>query len=106
MRKIFTLVSAVALALTMQATPIDTIQVDGLYYQLDDAQTATLIRLNASSKYEIDNIVIPVSVTKEDVNYPVVALGQGALRNTTASSITFAAGSQVTTLGMQLFKVL
>ena len=104
MRKIFTLVSAVALALTMQATPIDTIQVDGLYYQLDDAQTATLIRLNASSKYEIDNIVIPVSVTKEDVNYPVVALGQGALRNTTASSITFAAGSQVTTLGMQAFQ--
>ena len=104
MRKIFTLVSAVALALTMQATPIDTIQVDGLYYQLDDAQTATLIRLNANSKYEIDTIVIPVSVTKEDVTYPVVALGQGALRNTTASTITFAAGSQVATLGMQAFQ--
>ena len=104
MRKIFTLVSAVALALTMQATPIDTIQVDGLYYQLDDAQTATLIRLNANSKYEIDNIVIPVSVTKDDVTYPVVALGQGALRNTTASTITFAEGSQVTSLGTQAFQ--
>lgn len=104
MRKFFTLVSAVALALTMQATPIDTIQVDGLYYQLDDAQTATLIRLNANFKYEIDNIVIPVSVTKEDVNYPVVALGQGALRNTTATSITFAEGSQVTSIGMQAFQ--
>lgn len=104
MREIFTLVSAVALALTMQATPIDTIQVDGLYYQLDDAQTATLIRYSASSKYEIDNIVIPVSVTKDDVTYPVVELGQGALRNTTATSITFAAGSQVTALGMQAFQ--
>ena len=104
MRKFFTLVSAVALALTMQATPIDTIQVDGLYYQLDDAQTATLIRLNANFKYEIDNIVIPVSVTKDDVTYPVVALGQGALRNTTASSITFAEGSQVTSIGMQAFQ--
>lgn len=104
MRKIFTLVSAVALALTMQATPIDTIQVDGLYYQLDDAQTATLIRLNTNSKYEIDTIVIPVSVTKDDVTYPVVALGQGALRNTTASTITFAEGSQVTSIGMQAFQ--
>lgn len=104
MRKIFTLVSAVALALTMHATAIDTIQVDGIYYQLNDDQTATLIRLNASSKYEIDNIVIPVSVTKEGREYPVVALGQGALRNTTASTITFAAGSQITTLGMQAFQ--
>lgn len=104
MRKIFTLVSAVALALTMQATVLDTIQVDGIYYQLNDDQTATLIRLNASSKYEIDNIVIPVSVTKEDVTYPVVALGQGALRNTTATSITFAEGSQVKELGTQCFQ--
>ena len=104
MRKIFTLVSAVVLSLTMQATPIDTIQVDGLYYQLDDAQTATLIRLNTNAKYEIDNIVIPVSVSKDDVIYPVVALGQGALRNTTASSISFAEGSQVTSIGMQAFQ--
>ncbi len=104
MRKIFTFVSAVVLALSMQATVLDTIQVDGLYYQLDDTQTATLIRLNTNSKYEIDNIVIPVSVTKDDVTYPVVALGQGALRNTTASTIVFAEGSQVKELGMQAFQ--
>ena len=96
MRKIFTLVSAVALALTMQATPIDTIQVDGLYYQINaEDSIATLIRYNVSSKYEIDNIVIPVDVVKDEISYPVVALGQGALRNTTASTITFAEGSKV-----------
>lgn len=105
MRKIFTLVSAVALALTMQATPIDTIQVDGLYYQINaEDSIATLIRYNASSKYEIDNIVIPVDVVKDEISYPVVALGQGALRNTTASTITFAEGSKVTELGMQCFQ--
>ena len=104
MRKIFTFVSAVVLALSMQAAIIDTIQVDGLYYQLSDDQTATLIRYSTSSKYEIDNIVIPVSVSKDEVSYPVVALGQGALRNTTASTIVFAEGSQVKELGMQAFQ--
>ncbi|MBO6306168.1 MAG: leucine-rich repeat protein [Paludibacteraceae bacterium] len=105
MRKIFTLVSAVVLALGVQAAAIDTIQVDGLYYQINaEDSIATLIRYNASSKYEIDNIVIPVDVVKDEVSYPVVALGQGALRNTTASTITFAEGSKVTTLGMQAFQ--
>lgn len=104
MKKFFTLVSAAALALSMQAAVIDTIQVDGLYYQLSDDQTATLIRWNTSSMYEMDTIVIPVSVVKEEVTYPVVALGQGALRNTTARSITFAEGSQVASLGTQAFQ--
>ena len=104
MRKIFTLVSAVALALTMQATVLDTIQVDGIYYQLNDDQTATLIRYSTSSKYEIDTIVVPVTVEKEEVSYPVVALGQGAFRNATSNSITFAEGSQVTELGRQCFQ--
>ena len=104
MRKIFTLVSAVVLALGVQAAAIDTIQVDGLYYQLNDDQTATLIRLSTSSKYEMDDIVIPVSVVKDEVTYPVVALGQGALRNTTAKTITFAEGSQVKELGQQAFQ--
>lgn len=105
MRKIFTLVSAVALALGMHAATLDTIQVDGLYYQINaEDSIATLIRYSASSKYEIDNIVIPVDVVKDEISYPVVALGQGALRNTTASTITFAEGSQVKELGTQCFQ--
>ena len=105
MKKIFSFVCAVVLALSLQAATLDTIQVDGIYYQLNlDNQTATLIRLNASSKYEIDTIVIPVNVTKGESEFPVVALGQGALRNTTAKSITFAEGSQVKELGMQAFQ--
>lgn len=105
MRKIFTFVSAVALALSMQASVLDTIQVDGLYYQINaEDSAATLIRYSTSSKYEIDHIVIPVDVVKDEVSYPVVALGQGALRNTTASTIVFAEGSQVTELGMQAFQ--
>lgn len=104
MKKIFTFVSAVVMALGMQAAAIDTIQVDGIYYQLNDDQTATLIRYSTSSKYEIDTIVVPVTVEKEEVSYPVVALGQGAFRNATSRSITFAEGSQVTTLGMQCFQ--
>lgn len=83
----------------------DTIQVDGLYYELNNVtRTATLIRLNTSFKYEIEDIFIPVSVRQENREYPVVALGQGALRNTTAKTITFAEGSQVKELGMQAFQ--
>ena len=105
MKKLFTFVSATVLALSMQAAVLDTVQVDGIYYQInEDDSIATLIRLNASSKYEIENIVIPVDVEKDDVPYPVVALGQGALRNTTASTIVFAKGSKVTELGMQAFQ--
>ena len=105
MKKLFTLVSAALMTFSIQAADLDTIQVDGIYYQLNlEKQTATLIRYNASSKYEIDDIVIPVSVSKDETDFPVVALGQGALRNTTAKTITFAAGSQVTELGMQAFQ--
>jgi hypothetical protein len=83
----------------------DTIQVDGLYYELNNiARTATLIRLNASFKYEIEDIIIPVYVSKEGRSYPVVALGQAAFAKATSSSITFAEGSQVKTLGMQAFQ--
>ncbi len=83
----------------------DTIQVDGLYYELNNVtRTATLIRLKTSFKYEIEDIFIPVSVRQENREYPVVALGQGALRNTTAKTITFAEGSQVKELGMQAFQ--
>jgi len=105
MKKFFTFVSAALLAFSLQAAQFDTIQVDGIYYQLNpEKQTATLIRYNTSSKYEIDDIVIPVSVSKDETDFPVVALGQGALRNTTAKTITFAAGSQVSELGMQVFQ--
>lgn len=105
MKKIFTFVSAVVLALGLQAATLDTIQVDGLYYQINaEDSIATLIRYNTSSKYEIEDIVIPVNVVKDEVSYPVVALGQGALRNATAKTITFAAGSKVKELGMQAFQ--
>lgn len=83
----------------------DTVQVDGIYYEMNnETQTATLIRYNANSKYEMDTIVIPVSVSNEGREYPVVALGQGALRNTTAKAVIFAEGSQVKELGMQVFQ--
>ncbi len=105
MKKLFTLVSVAVMAMSLQAATLDTIQVEGLYYQLNlDEQTATLIRLNTSSKYEIEDILIPVSVSHDEVEYPVVALGQGALRNATAKTITFAEGSQVKELGMQFIQ--
>lgn len=105
MKQIFTFVSAVVLALGLQAATLDTVQVDGIYYQINATDSiATLIRYNTSSKYEIEDIVIPVNVVKDEVSYPVVALGQGALRNTTAKTITFAAGSKVKELGMQAFQ--
>lgn len=105
MKKLFTFVSALVLTIGLQAAKLDTIQVDGIYYQINaEDSIATLIRYNTNSKYEIEDIVIPVNVVKDEVSYPVVALGQGALRNTTAKTITFAKGSKVKTLGMQAFQ--
>lgn len=105
MKKIFTFVSAAVLALSLQAAELDTIQVDGIYYQINKEDSiATLIRLNNKFVYEIDEVEIPVDVEKDDVKYPVVALGQGAFCKTTASKITFAEGSKVTELGMQTFQ--
>lgn len=105
MKKLFTFVSALVLTIGLQAAKLDTIQVDGIYYQINaEDSIATLIRYNTNSKYEIEDIVIPVNVVKDEVSYPVVALGQGALRNTTAKTITFAKGSKVKNLGMQAFQ--
>lgn len=105
MKKIITFVFAVVMALSMQAAAIDTIQVDGINYQLNDNNTATVIPAQSpATKYEIDTIVIPVNVAKDETNYPVVELAKQAFRNCTATSITFAKGSKVTELGMQAFQ--
>lgn len=94
MKKIITFVCAVVMALSMQAAAIDTIQVDGINYQLNDNNTATVIPAQSpATKYEIDTIVIPVNVAKDETNYPVVELAKQAFRNCTATSITFAKGS-------------
>ena len=105
MKKIFTFVSAAMLALGLQAAPFDTIQVDGINYQLHDNQTAVIIPAQApATKYEQESIVIPVSVQKDAVDYNVVELAKAAFRNATSKSISFAAGSKVTTLGLQAFQ--
>lgn len=108
MKKIFTCISAALLAISMQAAapkPVDTLQVDGLYFQLRDNQTAVVIPdTSATTHYDIENIVIPVAVQKNEVSYPVVALARAAFRWCPAKSITFAEGSQVTELGMQCFQ--
>ena len=106
MKKIFTLVSAALMAFSLQAAELDTIQVDGIYYQLNlETQTATLIQAQNDAKtYTNESYVIPVSVSKEDANFPVVALGRMAFRTSPAKSITFAEGSNVTEIGMQAFQ--
>ena len=106
MKKLFTLVSAAVMAMSLQAQDPVKIEVDGLWYQLNTkAQTATLIPAeNEAKKYEQESIVIPVSVVNDEVEYPVVELAKGAFKLSTASSIKFAAGSKVTTIGMQVFQ--
>lgn len=103
MKKFFTFVSAALLTFSMQAA--ETIEVDGIYYQLNDDQTATLLPAQAPATiYDQESIVVPVSVSKDEVEYPVVALAKAAFKQSTASSITFAEGSNVTAIGMQAFQ--
>ena len=105
MKKIFTLVSAAVLALGLQAAELDTIKVDGIYYQINATDsTAAVIRYDKNFIYDTASLVIPVNVVKDEVSYPVEAIAQAAFAKSTASSITFAKGSKVKTLGMQAFQ--
>lgn len=105
MKKIYLLFGAAALSMSMMAATLDTIQVNGVYYQLnEETQTAAVIRKDNKFVYEQDTVVIPVSVSKDGKAYDVTALLQGAFAKATCKSIVFAEGSKVTTLGMQAFQ--
>lgn len=106
MKKIFTFVSAAMLALGMQATAGETIQIDGINYQLNDENhTAIVLPAQApETRYDIENIVIPASVSKDEVEYKVVELAKAAFKQTTAKSITFAEGCEISAIGMQCFQ--
>lgn len=105
MKKFYLFLGATLLSGSMLAATLDTIQVDGVYYQLnEEAQTAAVIRQSASFVYEQDMVVIPVSVSKNEKSYDVTSVAQAAFRNAKCKSITFAEGSKVTTFAMQAFQ--
>lgn len=105
MKKLFTLVSAAVMALSLQAQDPVIIEDNGLWFQLNDNQTATVLPAQNEAKvYDQESVVIPVSVSKDEVEYPVVELARAAFAKSTAKSIIFANGSKVTTLGTQVFQ--
>ncbi len=105
MKKVFLLMSAVVMAMCLNAAD-EIIQVDGIYYQVNvENQTAILLQDQSDAKvYDLEEIVVPVSVEKDGIKCDVVALGKAAFRFCTAKSITFEAGSKVAEIGMQAFQ--
>ena len=105
MKKFYLLLGAAMLSAGITAAVLDTIQVDGVYYQLnEDTQTAAVIRKDAKFVYEQESVVIPVSVSKDGKTYDVTAVEKGAFAKANCQSITFAEGSKVTMLGMMAFQ--
>lgn len=105
MKKMYLLLGAAMLSAGMSAANLDTIRVDGVYYQLNaDAQTAAVIRQDTKFVYEQDSVVIPVSVTKDEKAYDVIAIEKAAFAKAKCRAITFAEGSKVTAIGQQAFQ--
>lgn len=105
MKKIYLLLGAAMLSASMMAADFDTIQVNGIYYQLNtEAQTAAVIRHNAKFVYEQDSVIIPVSVNKDEKAYDVIAIEKAAFCKATCKHIAFAEGSKVAAIGQQAFQ--
>ena len=105
MKKIYLLFGAALLTGSMTAAVLDTLQVDGVYYQLnEETQTAAVIRKDSKFIYEQESVVIPVSVSKDNKAYDVTAVEKAAFAKATCKSITFAVGSKVTEIGQQAFQ--
>lgn len=105
MKKITLLSGAILLTGSMLAAALDTVQVNGVYYQLDNGtQTASVIRKDAKSVYTQEHILIPVTVSKDGKTYDVTAVGRAAFSKSTCLTIEFAEGSKVTEIGMQAFQ--
>ncbi|HCS87526.1 MAG TPA: hypothetical protein DIW30_03675 [Bacteroidales bacterium] len=105
MRKFYLLLSAVLLTGYAWAAVTDTIQADGVYYQLDrDARTAAVIRPNTDFVYNQDTIIIPVSVVNDGSTFDVTSIARAAFSKATCQAIVFAEGSKVTEIGQQAFQ--
>ncbi len=105
MNKITLLSGAVLLTGSMLAASLDTIQVNDVYYELNnDTQTASVIRKDNKFVYTQEQILIPVTVTNKGNTYDVTAVGKGAFSKSTCLTIEFAEGSKVVEIGMQAFQ--
>lgn len=105
MKNFYLFLGAILFSSSVMAVTLDTIQVNGVYYQLnEDAQTAAVIRKDAKFVYEQESVVIPVSINKNEKVYDVVAVEKGAFAKATCKSISFAEGSKVTMLGTMAFQ--
>lgn len=105
MSKFYFLLGTIMLSAGISAASLDTVQVNNVYYQLDNAtQTAAVIRLNNTFVYEQDSVLIPVAVDKEGQSFNVTAVGKAAFCKATCKYIAFAEGSKVATIGQQAFQ--
>ncbi len=105
MRKFYLFLPLALATCTATATVLDTITVDGIYYQRNlDNLTAAVIRPNSTYAYSQENVTIPVSITQDGTTCDVTSIAQAAFREATCKEIQFAEGSKVTEIGKQAFQ--
>ena len=61
------------------------IEVNGIYYQLDSVNhTATIVKDTIDGYQSLTEVIIPETITSEDVTYTVTAIGDDAFAGCTA----------------------
>lgn len=105
MRKFYLFLSLALATCTATAAVLDTVTVDGIYYQRNlDNLTAAVIRPNSTYAYSQENVTIPVSITLNGQSFNVTAVAKAAFAKATCQVIQFAEGSKVTEIGQQAFQ--
>lgn len=105
MRKFYLFLSLALATCTATAAVLDTVTVDGIYYQRNlDNLTAAVIRPNNTYAYSQENVTIPVSITQDGTTCDVTSIARAAFCKATCKVIQFAEGSKVTEIGQQAFQ--
>ena len=102
MKKLFTLLLAVAASVgTVFAWDYERVQIGDLYYNLDATNQTAEVTSPSSGKYS-GEIIIPSSVTYNEITYSVTSIGDGAFSSCSGLTSVMIPNS-VTSIGYQAF---
>ena len=75
------LLLAILMLLPLVASAVDKVEINGIFYYLTSGETNTASVTSKSSGEYTGEVVIPESVTYEEVTYSVTSIGNGAFKN-------------------------
>ena len=96
------LLATLLMVTTAQTAWAETATIGDIVYDLDKyARTA---KVDNNQSYTGTSVTIPATIEYDGVTYRVTAIGDGAFEGTGLTSVSFEAGSQLTTIGKSAFK--